>query len=206
MGRPRSFDRDKALERAVDVFWKHGYDASSIAMLCQAMGVTTPSLYSAFGDKRALFMEALDRYLQTYGAFTSDALAEEPTAHQAITRLLREAAAAYTRPEHPPGCLLITAATNCAPQSADVQDHLRDLRNAGAEALERKISNDVRTGELPADTDTRALASFYEATLQGMSARARDGAARADLDDIASTALHAGFSHAATRAERISRS
>ncbi|MBU3063576.1 TetR/AcrR family transcriptional regulator [Nocardia sp. NEAU-G5] len=191
MGRPRSFDREAALERAVDVFWEHGYDATSIALLCERMAISTPSLYSAFGDKRALFLEALDRYLHTYGAFTAQALAEEPTAYGAISRLLHEAAGAYTRPQHPAGCLLITATTNCTPQSADLKTHLSEIRRAATEALEQKVRTGITAGELPADTDSHALALFYGATIQGMSATARDGGDRADLDAIAATALHA---------------
>jgi AcrR family transcriptional regulator len=191
MGRPRTFDRDDALQRAVDVFWEHGYDAASVALLSQAMGISPPSLYSAFGDKRTVFLEALDRYLHTFGAFTARALTEEPTAHRAIARLLHDAAIAYTRPDHPHGCLLISAATNCTPQSDDIKAQLRDLRRTGATALEQKINTAVSAGDLPADTDARALAAFYSAVIQGMSAKARDGATRDDLDDIAAVALRA---------------
>jgi TetR/AcrR family transcriptional regulator, copper-responsive repressor len=191
IGRPRSFDREQALQRAVDAFWEHGYDATSVSLLSEAIGVNAPSLYSAFGDKRGLFLEALDRYLHTFGAFTARALAEEPTARGAITRLLEDAAVAYTRPDHPPGCLLIAAATNCTPQSADIKAHLRGLRTAAAEALERKIAADIDTGELPAATDAHALAAFYQAVIQGMSAEARDGATTEALRAIAATALRA---------------
>jgi TetR/AcrR family transcriptional regulator, copper-responsive repressor len=191
MGRPRTFDRDDALQRAVDLFWEHGYDATSVALLSQAMGISTPSLYSAFGDKRTLFLEALDRYLHTFGAFPARALTEEPTAHLAIARLLHDAAVAYTRPDHPRGCLLITAATNCTPQSGDIKAQLRDLRTAGANAVEQKITTAIGAGELPADTDPGALATFYSAVIQGMSAKARDGATREELDDIAAIALRA---------------
>lgn len=198
-GRPRSFDRDEALESAVAVFWEHGYDATSIALLTRALGVGAPSLYAAFGDKQALFLEAVARYLRTDGAFTERALAEEPNAGDAVERLLREAAAAYTRPERPRGCLLITAATNCSPQSADIAARLRELRAAGTRALEDKIAAAARTGDLPADTDAHALATFYSAVLQGMSAQARDGAARADLEQIAVAALKAWPSGAGHR-------
>jgi AcrR family transcriptional regulator len=191
IGRPRTFDREQALQRAVDVFWEHGYDATSVALLSAAMGVTTPSLYSAFGDKRTLFFEALDRYLTTFGGFTALGLAEEPTAQRAITRVLHEAADAYTRPDHPPGCLLISAATNCTPQSDDIKAKLRDIRQAGATALEQKITASIGAGELPADTDARALATYYSAVIQGMSAKARDGATREDLHAIAATAMRA---------------
>jgi AcrR family transcriptional regulator len=190
-GRPRSFDRDEALEGAIAVFWEHGYDATSIALLTNALGIGAPSLYAAFGDKRALFLEALDRYMRTYGAFTEHALAEEPDARHAVQRLLREAAAAYTRPARPRGCLLITAATNCSPQSADIAAHLREIRAVGARALSDKFAAATRTGQLPPDTDAHALAAFYAAVLQGMSAQARDGATTADLQQIAEAALRA---------------
>src|SRR5258705_10772394 len=105
-GRPRAFDRDEALERAIMVFWEHGFDATSIALLTEALGIGAPSLYAAFGNKRELFAAALDRYLHTYGAFTERALAEEPKPRGASERLLREAASAYTSPDHPRACLL----------------------------------------------------------------------------------------------------
>lgn len=173
------------------MFWEHGYEATSISLLTATLGIGAPSLYAAFGDKRALFTEVLDRYLHTYAAFTQRALAEEPRARDAVARLLREAAAAYTRPGHPRGCLLISAATNCSPQSADIAAYLRELRAAGSRALEDKFTAAVGTGELPARANPRALAAFYAATLQGMSAQARDGASGADLELIADTALRA---------------
>lgn len=171
------------------MFWEHGYDATSISLLTRALGIGAPSLYAAFGDKRALFLGALDRYNRTYGAFTERALAEEPNARDAIGRLLRDAAAAYTRPDRPRGCLLITAATNCSPQSADIAAQLRGRRTAGTRALQAKIAAAARMGQLPAQTDAHALATFYAAVLQGMSAQARDGATRTDLEQIAETAL-----------------
>ncbi|GAA2010416.1 TetR/AcrR family transcriptional regulator [Catenulispora yoronensis] len=190
-GRPRSFDREEALEGAMAVFWEHGYEATSIAQLRSALGIGGPSLYAAFGDKRTLFFEALDRYLRTYGAFTQRALAEEPTARGAIARLLHEAAAAYTRPDRPPGCLLISATTNCSPQSAEVADRLRDIRSASAVALTAKLAEGVRAGELPAETDVHVLAGYYGAVIRGMSALARDGATTEELEAIADAALRA---------------
>lgn len=92
-------------------------------------------MYVAFGDKRALFVEALDRYVHTYGAFTERSLAEASGARDGIERLLRSTAAAYTRPDRPQGCMLISATTNCSPQSADVAAHVRDIRGDGAAGL-----------------------------------------------------------------------
>ena len=190
-GRPRAFDRDEALERAITVFWQHGYDPTSIAMLTESLGIGAPSLYAAFGNKRDLFLEALERYLHTSGGFTGRALAEAPTARGAVDRLLHEAAVAYTSPDHPRGCLLITAATNCSPQSSDMVDHLRKIRARGLEALEAKLAADVRTTALPRTTDVHALATFYSTVIQGMSAQARDGASQADLEEVVTAALKA---------------
>ena len=172
------------------VFWKHGYDATSIALLTKSMRIGAPSLYAAFGDKRALFDEALGYYAKTYGAFILG-LSEGPDARAAVERLLREAAVMFSDSRHPPGCLVISAATNCSPQSAAVQARLRSFRSSTVHALEEKIGSARSEGRLPADVDVHALALFYSATLQGMSAQARDGARREELDAIADAALRA---------------
>jgi AcrR family transcriptional regulator len=190
LGRPRSFDRDDALKRALLVFWKHGYDSTSIALLTDALGIGAPSLYAAFGDKRALFDEALEYYVKTYGAFTMRALREEANERAAIERLLREAAVAFTSKDHPPGCL-VSGATNCSPQSAWVQRRLKSLRAYSIRALEEKIGSAKARGRLPPDVDVHALALFYASMLQGMSGQARDGASREELEAIAEAALRA---------------
>ncbi|MCX4820742.1 TetR/AcrR family transcriptional regulator [Streptomyces sp. NBC_01142] len=190
-GRPRGFDRDTALEQALTEFWRHGYEATSIASLTAAMGINPPSLYGAFGDKRKLFTEAVRRYGQTYGAFGGRALAEEPTAHAAVRRLLHEAAQEYTDPGHPPGCMVITAATNCTPAAEDIKAELRALREASKHAIHEKITADLRAGCLAASVDAAALAMFYAATLQGMSTQACDGAGRSDLERLADIAMTA---------------
>lgn len=190
-GRPRTFDRDAALDSATRLFWERGYEATSVADLTRAMGIGTPSLYAAFGDKRALFREAVAGYAGRYGDFTRRAMEEEPTARAAAARLLREAAAEYTEPGRPRGCLVITAATNCSPASAEVEEELRAIRNGNVEAFERKIRHDVDEGVLPADADARVLARLLGAVLQGLSQQARDGASRADLEAVADTVMRA---------------
>ncbi|MFI6525317.1 TetR/AcrR family transcriptional regulator [Streptomyces uncialis] len=190
-GRPRSFDREVALERALTEFWLHGYEATSIAALTAAMGINAPSLYGAFGDKRRLFREAIGRYRVTYGAFGGRALAEETTAFLAIRRVLREAAHEYTDPGHPPGCMIITAATNCTPAADEVKAELRALREAGRDALQERIAADARAGCLAPSVDVPALAMFYAATLQGMSTQACDGVGREALERVADIAMTA---------------
>lgn len=190
-GRPRSFDRDAVLEAAARLFWEHGYQATSIADLTNAMGIAPPSLYAAFGDKKTLFAEVVDAYGRRHGAFAWRALDEEPTARAGVRRMLREAAEVYTDPMQPRGCLIISAATNCTRQSADIADMLRDRRNANVAAIEQRIAADVDAGALPADTDPRALAVFTAAVVQGMSQQARDGATRDELHAVADAAMRA---------------
>ncbi|MDV9169574.1 TetR/AcrR family transcriptional regulator [Streptomyces sp. W16] len=186
-GRPRSFDRTTALERAVLAFWEHGYEATSVADLTRVMGIGAPSLYAAFGDKQALFAEVVAEYGTRYGSFTDRALAEEPTARAAVARVLREAAAEYTAPGRPHGCLVIHAATNCT--TPEVEESLRARRNANLAVFERRIEADIAAGELPADLDAAALARHAGAVVQGMSQQARDGASRAELEALAEIAM-----------------
>ncbi|MFI1568086.1 TetR/AcrR family transcriptional regulator [Streptomyces sp. NPDC020490] len=186
-GRPRSFDRETALEKAVMAFWEHGYEATSVSDLTRVMGIGAPSLYAAFGDKRALFEEVVRVYGTRYGSFGERALAEEPTARAAVERILREAAVEYTAPGRPHGCLVVHAATNCT--SPEVEESLRERRNADITAFESRIRDGIAAGELPAGTDARALARHTGAVLQGMSQQARDGASREELEALAEIAL-----------------
>ncbi|WP_406202181.1 TetR/AcrR family transcriptional regulator [Kitasatospora sp. NBC_01560] len=186
-GRPRSFDRDTALEQALRLFWEHGYEATSVADLTTAMGIRPPSLYAAFGDKRALFEEVVARYRATHGAYAPRALTEEATARAGVARMLREAAAQGTDADHPWGCLVVSSTVNCT--SPEVTAAVRELRNANVRALEARIRADVAAGHEPAGTDPAALARFTATVVQGMSQRARDGATRAELEQVAADAM-----------------
>ncbi|WP_030758349.1 TetR/AcrR family transcriptional regulator [Streptomyces griseus] len=186
-GRPRSFDRPTALERATMAFWEHGYETTSVSDLTRAMGISAPSLYAAFGDKRTLFEEVVAEYVLSHGAFGTRAFEEEPTARAGVARMLREAAVHYTAPDHPRGCLVISAATNCS--TPEVEEALRARRNANLAAIEDRIRRDVGDGVLPGDTDPRTLARLSGAVLQGMSQQARDGATEEELAAVAESAM-----------------
>ncbi|MER5883599.1 TetR/AcrR family transcriptional regulator [Streptomyces sp. NPDC001941] len=188
-GRPRSFDRDAALQRAVLVFWEHGYENTSVADLTRALGIAAPSLYAAFGDKRALFAEVVEAYAAGYGSYGGAAFDQEPTARAAFARMLREAAEVFTVPGRPHGCLMITAAVNCG--TPEVRDALRERRNANLALFEERLRRGVAEGDLAPGNDLCALARFYGAVLQGMSQQSRDGAELADLEAIAETAMKA---------------
>jgi AcrR family transcriptional regulator len=199
-GRPRSFDREQALERAMQVFWKQGYEATSIHDLTRAMGINPPSLYAAFGDKERLFMEAVERYQRECGPAVGCILDGAPTARGAIERLLMESAGQMAHSGDPRGCMLITSATNCS--AASVQSALAGRREEQKGALKARIDRGVREGELPRGTDTAALADFYTMVLQGMAIRARDGATRKSLLAAAEAAMRAWPRSAARRREK----
>jgi AcrR family transcriptional regulator len=189
-GRPREFDRDQALERALLVFWEHGFDGTSIATLTDALGINPPSLYAAFGNKRKLFDEVVDRYVRTYGDYGARAL-QQPTARAAVQMLLDLAADVYTRPGHPSGCLVISGASSHAPTGDDAAQRLHSQRESTKRALAEKIRADIEAGVLPADADADALAAFYAATIQGMNTQALDGATRSELQAIGELAMRA---------------
>jgi TetR/AcrR family transcriptional regulator, copper-responsive repressor len=190
-GRPLSFDRDKALEQAMHVFWRRGYEAASISELTAAMGIAAPSLYAAFGDKEHLFLEAVERYATGPGGGYPRALEEEPTAYLAIKRCLEEAAEELTRPCHPKGCMVVMAATNCSEASAHIQAALAKRRAASDAGVRCRIEHGIESGELPADTDAESLANFYATVFRGMSMQATDGASRESLLATAAVALKA---------------
>ena len=188
-GRPLSFDRDAALETAMHVFWERGYEAASIADLTAAMGITPPSLYTAFGDKEQLFLEAIERYALGYGSAGARALDEEPTARGAIERWLLEAARELTQPCHPKGCMVVMAATNCSAAAERVQDALLLRRTEAIANVGRRIQGGIDSGELPPDTDAKDLANFYATIYQGMSMQAKDGATHESLLATVRTAM-----------------
>ncbi|WP_062208539.1 TetR/AcrR family transcriptional regulator [Streptomyces sp. NBRC 109706] len=190
-GRPRSFDRDTALEQATHAFWEHGYEATSIADLTAAMGIGAPSLYAAFGDKRSLFEEVVAFYVERYGSFIGRALAEEPTARRGVARVLREAAVEYTRQGRPAGCLVVSAVTNYADSAREVAEELRVIRRGNFQAVRDRVRMDIAAGVLPATADAEGLARFTSAVIQGMSQQARDGATAAELAVVAEAALRA---------------
>jgi len=188
-GRPLSFDREAALEKAMHVFWERGYEAASVADLTAAMGITPPSLYTAFGDKERLFLEAVDAYGKGPGGFGARALAEEPTARQALQRLLEEGAVELTRDCQPHGCMMVMATTNCSLAAEHLQAALAKRRAVYVKDMEDRIQRGIDQGELPPGTDAYALANFYAMVYQGMSMQAKDGASRESLLESARMAM-----------------
>ena len=188
MGRPREFDVDKALDLALQVFWRKGYEGASMADLTETMGITKPSLYSAFGNKEELFRKALDRYVDGPGGYFQVALAK-PTMRAVVEHLLFESAAAVTDPNHPPGCLAVQGALSCGDAAESIKQELMSRRAKGEQDLRQRFERAIAEGDLPPGSDAADLAAYLSAILQGMAVQAAGGTTREQLRKIAEMAL-----------------
>ncbi len=188
IGRPLSFDREAALEQAMLAFWRHGYEATSISHLTQVMGVSAPSIYGAFGDKKRLFLEAASRYAGSPDALAAQ-LATSETAREAVRLMLVASATRFTGETTPAGCLLASATASVSDDARDVQAAITELRHAMMARVRERIAQDVTRGILPPATRPAALAATVIALIQGMSVLARDGATRDTLIAMADTLL-----------------
>ena len=189
-GRPLSFDRQDALQKAMLLFWQHGYEATSHNDITAALCVKPSSVYSAFGDKKGLFLDAIGLYLS--GPVTSDGIIDEaPSARAAACELLRVAAIGFTGKDTPPGCLLASSAISCSDSANDVRLELAAIRRAIEARLRAKILASIEQQALPDDTDADSLAAMTMAVIQGMSTLARDGATRDKLLAVGHAAMRA---------------
>jgi AcrR family transcriptional regulator len=188
-GRPRAFDPEAALDAAMLLFWEHGYEATSLAMLREAMGLTPPQIYNAFTDKETLFRRALARYHEKEISFALDALSAPVLTREAIRLLLLGAAQAYTRSGKPGGCLFISGALATSPQAQGVADELKAYRKAAEAAIAARLAKGLEAGELPARLSVENFAKYLSGVMHGMSIQARDGASTEELRALAETAL-----------------
>lgn len=183
-GRPRDFDRDQALRQAMEVFWLHGFQGSSIAALTQAMGVkSTPSLYMAFGSKEQLFLEALDLYLRTQSCAAWDALEKVQPVAEGVRFMLTETVKLFSRAATPRGCLLILGDKAMVPASAIIQDAMRARRLIQRSRLAQRLQRAVEERELPEGVDGRALAGAIFMFMSGISIETADGVPEPQLVD-----------------------
>jgi AcrR family transcriptional regulator len=188
IGRPRSFDMDRALERALQVFWRKGYEGATLSDLTKAVGVNRPSLYAAFGGKEALFRKALDRYLNGPAAYTQEAL-KEPTARAVVERLLRGAADLNTAQRNPGGCLMVQGALVSGDAGDSIRQELVACRAAGEAALRRRFQRAKSERDLPPDTDPANLARYLATIIYGMAVQAAGGASRDKLQHVVKMTL-----------------
>lgn len=172
------------------LFWRHGYEATSLNDLTLAMGVKPSSVYTVFGDKKRLFLEAVGLYLS--GPITSSTLIAQATdGRAAAAALLTTAVVGFTGNDTPAGCLLASSAISCSESASDVQEELAGIRRGIEGQLREKVLASVDAGTLPANSDAEALASLTMALIQGLSSLARDGASRDKLLRVVDTAMQA---------------
>jgi AcrR family transcriptional regulator len=198
-GRPRAFDAEAALDRAVELFWRQGYEGTSLADLTAAMGINRPSLYAAFGNKEELFRKAVDRYAQVPATHIAQALAE-PTARGMAERLLFNTVKLLSDPKTPGGCLIVQGALSCGDEAAPVREGLSARRCAGVAALRCRLERALAEGDLPAEANPVDLARFLSTVVQGLSIQAADGATGKELQRVAELALAAWPGAPAARA------
>lgn len=187
-GRPREFDVDEALAAALRVFWSNGYDGASLSDLTDAMGITRPSLYAAFGNKEALFKKALDLYEREKLAYVGEAL-RAPTSRQVAERLLRGALDLQTSNCEPRGCMRVLSSLNSGPEADSIRADLNERRQSSQDALCLRMHQACVEGDLPAGTDADGLCTYLCAILQGMSVQAGSGATRDQLEALVETSL-----------------
>jgi AcrR family transcriptional regulator len=189
-GRPRVFDMDEALDKALQIFWQRGYEGASLAELTEALGVNKPSLYAAFGNKEELFMKALSKYTTGPVAFVRDVV-NEPTAHAVAKRFLYEAAGFLSQPSHPKGCMIVQGALSGGESAEMVKKVLIQYRTAYENLLTKRFEQAKQDGDLASDADPHALAKYLATLHQGMSVQATSGASSEELKAIADLALSA---------------
>ncbi len=188
-GRPRAFDPDAALDRALEVFWARGYEGASLSELTQAMGINRPSLYATFGDKEALFRRAVARYVEGPAAELKTTLEGAPTAKEGLRRMLLRAAELLTCSDRPRGCLLVHGALCATAETAGAAALLAEGRHASQRALADFLAAARARGELAPEADVEALARYFSTVFQGMAVQARGGASTEDLQSVAELAL-----------------
>ena len=188
MGRPRAFREDKALDAAMRVFWEKGYEGASLDDLTAAMGINRSSLYSSFGDKEKLFKRAIAHYADGPASYIGESL-RQPTARAVVEALLKGTLALLTDPTHPPGCLFIQGGLACGSGTESVKQALIDWRRTSQTAIEKRMKQARKEGDLPQDVDPRDLARYVCIVMTGLGVQAANDATKSEMTRAVDLAL-----------------
>ena len=190
-GRPRTFDIGFALDRAVEVFWKHGFQDASMHELTEAMGLSKPSLYAAFGDKEALYLKTLERYVALLIERHATTLDQEPDGRRAIEGFLRSVALMLADPTLPGGCFIINGTADCGGSTipASVELALRAALQGSEMMMLERLRRAERDGDLEAELAPEALAAMFGSLIAGLAVLAKSGARIAKLDTVIDTVM-----------------
>jgi len=187
-GRPRSFNCEKALDSALQVFWRKGYEGASMSDLTEAMAINRPSLYAAFGDKEALFRKVMDRYAEGPASFVHSAL-KQPSSRAVVEAMLRGMADLLTCPHNPHGCLFVQSALACGDSGSPIRKELISQRIASETRLRQRLKKAKAQGDLPPAASPTNLARFIVTIIQGMAVQAAGGATRDELQQVIAITL-----------------
>jgi AcrR family transcriptional regulator len=202
-GRPRAFDRDATLRKALDLFWERGYEGTSLSDLTAALGIASASIYACFGSKEELFRQTVALYGSIAGEPPRRALREQPSTRSAIEAMLRATADEITRADTPHGCMLVLAGPTGAVENIGVRTFLAGLRRDTFDAIRNRLARGIVDGDLSASADTLdGIARYYTTVVHGLSVQARDGVCRADMEAVITCAMAAWDALAITTSRR----
>jgi AcrR family transcriptional regulator len=205
VGRPREFDVDEAVERALELFWRQGYEGTSMSDLTKALAITRASLYAAFGNKEGLFRRVMDRYEARAGAYRI-AADRAPTSLEAVRLLLTGPVELHGDRQNPPGCLGVQGALACGAESEAVRNDLASRRHHGEVAIRRRLQRAAKEDDLTNGEDPADLARYLSALIYGMAVLAAGGATRKELQGVADVAFRHWLTARASRRTRDERS
>ncbi len=188
-GRPKCFDEQQVLEKAMLLFWEHGYEATSVSDLTQALELTAPSLYSSFGDKAGLFYKCIDYYLAHEACPIEAIFLEAKTAKVAFELYLYDNVQCLAQPDKPTGCMLVVATINCSDNAQQIQHNILEKRLKTKQRLLERLQQGVAEGDLAATAPVTEMADFYATVLQGLTMQARDGATVTQLHKVVEHAM-----------------
>ncbi|QIU88385.1 TetR/AcrR family transcriptional regulator [Yokenella regensburgei] len=189
-GRPKVFDREAALDKAMTLFWQHGYEATSLADLVEATGAKAPTLYAEFVNKEGLFRAVLDRYISRFAAkHEAQLFCEEKSVELVLKDYFTAVATCFSSKETPAGCFMINTSASLAASSNEIARTLKSRHAMQEQTLQQFLTQRQQRGEIPAEKDINALAQFLSCILQGMSISAREGASLEVLMQITNTTL-----------------
>ena len=187
-GRPREFDREKALIQARDFFWQHGYEGTSMSDLVEVLGIASARIYKAFGSKEALFREAVQHYEKNEGGFALDALKQQ-NIKDAMTQLFQDAVKLYTQINHSFGCMVVSSASILSEENQNLLEWMTQQRIERGQSLVQRFEQAKSDGQLLADADPEILGQYYGLVLHGLSVQARDGYSEKMLLSVTNFAL-----------------
>lgn len=188
-GRPKGFDREKALGAALELFWEKGYEPTSVAELCQVMDINPPSLYCCFGNKAGLFLEAVRLYEDMYWKLPAKRFMEEKDIYKAVEDYFNDATRILLSPHTPCGCMVVLAAINISPEEKDIIEAISAMRMETKKMFADRLARAIKDGQIPPDSDVPALAGALNTFLEGLSLQSRDKLFLSELLNMAAYAV-----------------